>query len=193
MTACVHRQFHNLVFVSFCRAISTMPTHLHDHLAGVDDGAGLLALQHDSGDLLGISQIGDARFQYFQPGILHLRLDLSTDALGNLGTGASEAAFVGQAVAGGVHIGGHIIGINAHDVAHGAVALQGQIFLEIVHVENRLGRVNHPPHHRYADVHRIAQGVVDLLLAVVQRHHFKGDFLIALRFLSFQAFAMGAD
>ena len=34
----------------------------NDHVAGVDDGGGLLALEHGGGDLRGVGQVSDAGF-----------------------------------------------------------------------------------------------------------------------------------
>ena len=85
---------------------------VHDHLAGVDDGRGLLTLQHDGCDLGGVGQIGDAGFDDLQTGLGHLGLDLVTDAAGHHFTGAAQRAVVGVTVTGGVHVGSHVIRID---------------------------------------------------------------------------------
>ena len=82
-------------------------------------------------------------------------------------------------VAGGVHIGSHIIGINAHDVAQRRVALQRKIFLEVVYIKDGLGRIRHPPHDGDADLHRVAQAIIDFLAGIVQRHDLQRDPLVA--------------
>ena len=87
---------------------------------------------------------------------------------------------VGLAVAGGVDAGGHVIGVDAHHIAQGAVALEGEVFLVVVHIEHRLGGVLDLPDHRDTDLHRIAQAIVDLLAGVVQGHPLEGDLFAAV-------------
>ena len=150
---------------------------VHDHLAGVDDGAGLLALEHHCGDLRRIGQIGDAGFHDLNACLSHVFLDLVPDAGRHHLRGAPQAALVGHTVAGGVHIGGYVVGVHPHHVPQGAVTLEGEVLLVVVHIEHRLGSVGDPPDHGDADLHRVAQTIVDLLPGVVQGHHFKRNFL----------------
>ena len=82
-------------------------------------------------------------------------------------------------VAGGVDIRSDIVGIEADDVAQRRVALEGEILLVVVHVENGLGRVGHAPHHGDSDLHGVTETVVDLLAGVVERHDLERDLLAA--------------
>ena len=82
-------------------------------------------------------------------------------------------------VAGGVDAGGNVIGVDAHDVAQRRIALEGEIFFVVVHVENGLCRVGHTPHHGDTDLHGVAEAVVDLLAGVVERHDLERDLLAA--------------
>ena len=104
-------------------------------------------------------------------------LDLVADALGHQLARAAQAPLVGDAVAGGVHIRRHVVGVDAHDVAQGAVALQGEVFLVVVHVEDGLGRVHHTPDDRDADLDGVAEAVVDLLAGVREGHGLERDLL----------------
>lgn len=54
-----------------------------------------------------------------------------------------------------------------------AVALEGEKFLVIFHIENRFCGIDNPPCHGDADLNRVSETVVDFLTAVVQRHDFK--------------------
>ena len=78
-------------------------------------------------------------------------------------------------VSGGLRPRGDVVGVEADDVPQGAVALEGEELLVVVHVENRLHRVHHPPGDGDADLHGVAQAVVDLLPGVAQGHDFQGD------------------
>ena len=151
---------------------------LHDHLPGVNDGAGLLALEHDGGDLRRVGEVCDPGLDDLQAGVRHLGLDLVPDAARHHLAGASEAALVGLAVSGGVDAGGHVVGVDADDVPQGGVALQGEILLVVVHVEDRGGGVCHPPHDGDADLNGVAQAVVDLLAGIVEGHDLQGDLLV---------------
>ena len=148
---------------------------VHDHLAGVDDGGGLLTAQHDRRDLRGVGQVGDLRLDDFQTGRLHLALNLLPDPGGYDLTGSSQAALVRDTVSGGVHAGGHVIGVDADDVPQSAVALKGQVLLVVVHLKDGLGGIHHAPHDGDADLDGVAQAVVDLLTVVVEGHDFQGD------------------
>ena len=150
-----------------------------DHLACVDDGAGLLALEHDRRNLGRIGEIGDARFDDLKARVGDLGLDLVADARGNDLARPTQAPLVGVTVAGGVDAGGNVIGVDAHDVAQRRVALEGEILLVVVHVENGLGRVGHAPHHGDSDLHGVTETVVDLLAGVVERHDLERDLLAA--------------
>ena len=137
-------------------------------------------MQHDRRDLGGVGQISDAGFDDLDPGGGDVLLDLALDALCHHFRGAAQAALIGHTIAGGVHVGSHIVGVDAHHVAQGAVTLQGQVFFVVVHIEHGLCGVGHPPDHRNADLHRVAQAIVDLLAGVVQGHHLQGDLLAVL-------------
>ena len=102
------------------------------------------------------------------------------DALCHHFRGAAQAALVGHTVAGGVHVGSHIVGVDAHHVAQGAVTLQGQVLFVVVYIEHGLGGVGHTPDDGDSDFHRVAQAIVDLLAGVVQGHHLQGDLLAVL-------------
>ena len=99
------------------------------------------------------------------------------DALGHDFGGTAKAALIGHTVAGGVHIGRHIVRVHPHDIAQGAVTLQRQVLLVVVHMEDRLCGIGHAPDDRNADLHRVAEAVVDLLAGVIQGHHLEGDLL----------------
>lgn len=90
---------------------------------------------------------------------------------------ATKAALVGLTVARGVDIRSDVVGIDAHDIAQCRVALEGEIFFVVVHVENGLCRVGHTPHHGDTDLHGVAEAVVDLLAGVVERHDLERDLL----------------
>ena len=62
----------------------------------------------------------------------------------------------------------------------GAVALEGEVFLIIVHVENGLGRVHHAPHDRDADLDGVAEAVVYLLAGVIEGHYLERDLLAGI-------------
>ena len=83
---------------------------VYDHLAGINDGGRLLALQHDGCDLGSVGQVGDAGFDDLNTGFRHPLLDLIADAGGNDLAGAAQAAVIGNAVAGGIYIGSNIVG-----------------------------------------------------------------------------------
>ena len=65
--------------------------------------------------------------------------------------------------------------LNGQDVykrqPQSAVALEGQIFLVVIHIENCLCRVNYPPCHRDSDLNGVAQTVIDLLPVIIQSHN----------------------
>ena len=90
---------------------------VNDHLARVDDGAGLLALEHDGRDLGRIGEVGDARFDDLKARVGDLGLNFIADARGHDLARAAQAPLVGLTVARGVDIRGDVVGIDAHDVA----------------------------------------------------------------------------
>src|SRR5699024_6297935 len=141
-----------------------------NHFPGINDGAGLLALKHYGSNLRSIGQIGDPGLNDLQPRLVYPALDLISDPGSHHLAGSTETTFVSHTVAGGVHIGSHIIWVDPHDVPQGAVALKRQILFIVIHVEHRFGSVHHPPHNGNADLHRVAQAVVDLLAIVVKGH-----------------------
>ena len=55
--------------------------------------------------------------------------------------------------------------------------MQGEIFLIVIHIEHSLGGIGHAPDDRNADLHWVAQTIVDLLAGVVQGHHLERDLL----------------
>ena len=148
-----------------------------DHLARVDDGAGLLALEHDGRNLGRIGEVGDARFDDLKARVGDLGLNFIADACGHDLARAAKAALVGLTVARGVDVRGDIVGIDAHDIAQCCVALEGQVFLIVVHVKHGLGCVGHAPHHGDSDFHGVTETVVDLLAGVVERHDLERDLL----------------
>ena len=103
-------------------------------------------------------------------GFRHLLLDLIADAGGNDLAGAAQAPVIGNAVAGGIHIGSNIVGVQTHDIAQGAIALQGQVFLVVIHIKNSLGGIDNAPGDSNADFHGISQAVIDLLAIIAEGH-----------------------
>ena len=99
-------------------------------------------------------------------------MELFPDPGGDHFAGAAEALLVGVDVSGGLRPRGDVVGVEADDVPQGAVALEGEELLVVVHVENRLHRVHHPPGDGDADLHGVAQAVVDLLAGVAEGHDF---------------------
>ena len=85
---------------------------------------------------------------------------------------------VRHAVAGRIDVRRHVVGVDAHDVAQCAVALERKVFLVVINVKDGLRRVHHAPHDRDADLHGVAETVVDLLAGVVERHDLERDLLI---------------
>ena len=90
--------------------------------------------------------------------------------LGNLLRGIAQGLFA-------LILGHGVIGIEAGDIADGGVALDGEVFLKVLHREDGDGRVRDAPDDDGADDDRVAQGVVDLLLLVVQGAGLEGNLL----------------
>ena len=134
-------------------------------------------MQHDSGDFRSVGKIGDSGFNNFHSGFIYSLLNFITDSCRHYIAGAPKATVVGHAVACGIHVGSHVVRIKADDVAQGAVALEGKVFLIVIHVEHGLCSIGHPPCNRDTDIHGIAEAVVDFLAAVVQGHDFQGNFV----------------
>ena len=137
-----------------------------------------MTLEHDRRDLCRVCKVGDARLEYLDARVVHAVLYLVAYAGRHNVARAAQAAVVGNAVAGGVHIGSHVIRINAHDVAQSAVALERKIFLVVVNIEDGLGGVYDAPCHGNTYLNGVAEAVVDLLAVVVERHYLEGYLLV---------------
>ena len=146
-----------------------------DHLTGIDDRAGLLSLEHDRGDLRRVSQMGDAGVDDLEAGRFDLRLDLIFDALCHEFGGTAQGTVIRFAVAGGVDVGRDVIRIDLRDAPDGRVGLERQVLFVVVDVEDRLRGVDDTPHDGDADLDRVAERVIDLLLRVGQGHDLQGD------------------
>jgi hypothetical protein len=73
---------------AFCDSI--VERHFHhadgafdDALAGGDDGAGLLALQHRGGDLRRVGEVADARLEHLDAGLRQSLVDLALQVVGD--------------------------------------------------------------------------------------------------------------
>jgi hypothetical protein len=73
-----------LCSLSCPNAISTSDGALDDFLPGGDDRRRLLALQHRSGDLRRVGQVGDPGFFHPQAGDIHLFLQFLGKIIGDL-------------------------------------------------------------------------------------------------------------
>ena len=113
--------------------------------------------------------------------MIHSLLDLIPDPGSNDLAGSSQASLICDPVPGRIHIRRHIVRIDAYDIPQGRITLQGQVFLIVVNIEHRLGRIHHSPHDRDADLHRIAEAVIDLLPVIIECHDLKRDLLSRAR------------
>ena len=129
---------------------------LYDHLAGINDGGRLLALQHDGCDLGGVGKVGDAGLDDLDASLRYPLLDLTANTGGDQLAGAAQTAVIGDAVAGGIYIGGDIVRIQPNDIAQGAIALQGKEFLVVIDIKDRLGGIYNAPCDGNADFYGVA-------------------------------------
>ena len=119
----------------------------------------------------------DAGVDDLETGGLDLLLDLLFDAGRHQFGGTAEGTVVRFAVTGGVDVRRDVIGIDLRDAPDCGIRLEGQVLFVVVDVEDSLRGVDHAPRDGDADLDRVAQRVVDLLLGVGQGHDLQGDLL----------------
>ena len=117
----------------------------------------------------------DAGVDDLEAGRFDLFLDLVFDAFCHEFRGTAQGAVVRLAVAGGVDVGRDVIRVDLCDATDSGVGLEGQVLFEVVDVEDRFGGIDDTPHDGDADLDRVAERVVDLLLGVRQGHDLQRD------------------
>ena len=118
-------QFDNLIF------IQPFECHFHhadcavdNHFPRINDGGCLLTLEHDGGNFRRIGEIGNARFDDFQPCVGNTLLDLVADTRSDNLALPAQAAFICLSVARRVDIRCDIIRVQPDNVAQRTVALE---------------------------------------------------------------------
>ena len=92
-------QFNGLFFFqTFQRHFYHSHSAVYDHFPGVDNGGGLLALQHDGGDLRRVGKVGDPGIDDLKPRFFYLFLKYLADTGSDLFAGAAQASFIGNTV-----------------------------------------------------------------------------------------------
>jgi len=130
-----------------------------DFLAGGDDRLGLLAAEHDLGDLGGVGQVHEAGFDDIDAGNREAFLDLLAQ-LGRDLVGVGPERLLVLVVG--------VVRVMAGQLTDGRLALDGDEILVVVDVESGLGRVDDVPDDDGGDLNRIAAGVVDFDLLADQ-------------------------
>ena len=109
---------------------------LDDALPGRDDGAGLLPLQHRRGDLRRVGEVADAGLEHLDAGLGQPILDLALQVLGDRGGVAAQR---------GVLVVVRVVGIAGGEVAQRRLALDVDVVVVVVDLEERLGGVDDAP------------------------------------------------
>lgn len=140
-------------------------------LAGGDDGFGLLPSEHGLGDFRGIGEVGEAGFLDDDAGFGEAFLQFAAEGGRDLLAASAEGDFVILAV---------VIGVGGGEVADGGFALDTDIALVVLDVEEGLGGIADAPDDDGGDFDRVAALIVDLEFFAVEVAGAEGDFLFGV-------------
>ena len=132
---------------------------VHDLLARGDDGLGLLAAQHGLRDLRCVGEMRDPGLLHLHAGLFEPLMQLLAQGNGHGVTPAPQREFILLAI---------VIGVAAGEMAHGRLALHGDVMLVVVDVEASLRGVLHAPDDDRGDFNGVAALVVHLEFFAVE-------------------------